>query len=89
MRMIIEYIMNKKGQIFEILGILFIVGITVFGASKVYYQKENIYVGHDGMAYKYSECKDFINELPQEEVVVFSSVEDIGKDFEIGVCKWA
>ena len=81
--------MNKKGHIIELFGLLFIIGITIVGATTVYYQKDNLYVGYEHIAYKYSECKSFIDNLPQEKLVVFSSKEEVerNKDFKLGDCK--
>lgn len=82
--------MNKKGQIFEIVGVLIIIGIAIYGVSQVYYLKDKVYVGNNlnSKAYSYNECKNFINSLPQDRIVVFASKEDAVKQgFKIGECK--
>ncbi len=79
--------MNKKGQILELIGVI-IIGIAIFGASKVYYQKDLIYVGNtnSSIAYKYSDCKQIVNEIPKYNMVVFPTREDIPTTYTIGVC---
>ena len=80
--------MDKRGQVLEVLGILFILGITIYGASKVYYDKESIYVSYNMTVYKYSECKVFINSLSKEDIVVFTSYDQIDWDkYQKGECK--
>ena len=67
--------MSKKGQFLEIAGMLIIVGITAFGTYAIYSQKENLYVGYGGIAYKYTECPEFTEKFPEKEAVVFLSLK--------------
>jgi len=81
--------MNKKGQILELIGIVVIVGIAIFGVSKVYFQKDLIYVGDTNLsiAYKYTACKVIINKIPSSNMLVFPAKEDIPSDYKIKECK--
>jgi hypothetical protein len=36
--------MNKKAQIVEILGMILIMGIAIFGTASIYLQKDTLYV---------------------------------------------
>ena len=76
--------LNNKGQIIEVFGLLIILGISIFGVSKIYYQKENLFVGYEGIYFKYSECKDIVSRLPTEKLVVFTSVEAIDHENYVG-----
>ena len=84
------YPMNKRGQIIELIGVVIILSITIYGVAQVYYQKDSIYVGvvdtNTSFAYKYSECKNFINSIPRERLVVFASEQDIPNNFERTDC---
>ena len=74
--------MNNKGQIIEALGIILIFGIAIFGAKSLFYQKENLYVGHkisEKPLYRYAECRGFVNNLPKDEIIIFTSLKD-GED---------
>lgn len=82
--------MNKKGQIIELFGVLIILGITIFGTFTIYTQKDNIYVGikDTHVAYDYIECKEFINNYTNNQIVVFTSLGDTkSNNYAIGDCK--
>jgi len=82
--------MNKKSQIIEIFGILVILGITIFGAFNIYTQKDNLYVGIKGtyIAYNYIECKEFLNNWTNEQITVFTSLDDASNNnYQISGCK--
>tara|TARA_Y100000034_G_scaffold131709_1_gene193049 strand:+ start:1904 stop:2149 length:246 start_codon:yes stop_codon:yes gene_type:complete len=80
--------MNKKAQIVEIFGVLIIIGIAIFGVTQMYYQKSSLYVGDkiEFKAYKYSECIEYINSLPQERLIVFTSKELINQEYNLTSC---
>lgn len=87
---ITKHPMSKRGQIIELFGVVIIIGIAVIGAVKTYYQKDAIYVGdtNTSTAYKYNECKDFVDFIPKERMVVFANPEKINEQgFKIGSCK--
>jgi len=69
--------MGKKGQIFEVLGIIVIIGIAIFGASTIYYQKESLFIvdKSTGLVYAYGTCKMEISKLPKANLLVFQDAE--------------
>ena len=80
--------MRKNGQIIELFGILIIIGIVIFGTSTVYFQKDNAYVGDtlEFKAYKYSDCKDYINSLPRARLIAFPSENEIPTEYNMTRC---
>ena len=82
--------MNKRGQIIELFGVLIILGITIYGISTIYFQQDNLYVGlkEKSIAFKYTECKDIINNFSQNDIIIFNSLEEVNKkNYEVGECK--
>ena len=81
--------MQKRGQFIEIGGIILIIGFVIAGTMGVYFYKDSVYIGDSTSMnlYKYTECKDFINRLDKNKVVVYNSKEKAEKDgFHIANC---
>lgn len=80
--------MNKRGQIIEAGLVLIILGMAVIGTGGILLEKNNVYVGdsQEFKVYKYSECKDYINTLPQERVIVFNSKDNLPINYRLSMC---
>ena len=65
--------MQKRGQFIELVGIVLIIGIAVVGTTVVYLQRDSVYVGEitTGNLYSYSECKNFIQQLGKDDLVIY------------------
>ncbi len=72
-----DNIMGKRGQFPEVLGMLVVVGIVIFGTAGVFvFHKEEVFVGDKANynLYKYADCKEIISLLDQDNLVVFDSL---------------
>ena len=80
--------MNKRGQIIELGFVLIVLGMAIYGASTIYFQKDVMYVGDtlELKAYKYSDCKEFINSFPNERLIVFPSVDSVPQTYNKTSC---
>ena len=81
-------LMHKRGQIVEFGLILVILGIAVYGTSTMYMQKENTYVGDslNSRAYRYADCKEYINSIPIERLTIFPSYETVPTSYNVSGC---
>lgn len=78
----ILYPMDKRGQIIEVAGIAFIIGIAIVGTIGAYLHKESIFVA-DNISmnlYKYSECKEVINMLDKNTIKVYDTQQKAESD---------
>lgn len=87
-RKLVEYIMNNRGQIIEVFGILILLGIALFGTSQIYLYKDSSYFGDNSTlkVYPYDKCKEFIKLLPQENIIAFASKEEIPNGYILSEC---
>ena len=68
---------SKKGQVFEIIGIGIILLSAIIGVGTIASQEQNLYVGdvNFNTYYKYSECKSYLDSLPEEKILIFRTKE--------------
>jgi|SRR3989338_141722 len=77
-----KYSMKRKGQIIEVAGIIFIIGIAIIGTIGAYLHKDSIFVA-DKISmnlYKYSECKDVVDILDKNTITVYDNQEKAESD---------
>ena len=74
--------MNKKGQVIEIAGIVFIIGIAIIGTIGAYLHKDSVFVADNNSMnlYKYSECKEVINTLDKNTIKVYDNQQKAESD---------
>ena len=81
--------MNKVGQIFEVLGILVVVGMAVVGTTFVYLSKDVGFVGNNVTKelYNYEECPEVVANIPNQDVVKYDSLKSAQKEgFSLREC---
>jgi hypothetical protein len=70
------------------LGMILIMGIAIFGTASIYLQKDTLYVWDikELKVYKYTDCNNYINSLPNERLIVFPSFESIDNKYTLTKC---
>ena len=74
--------MKKRGQIIEVAGIVFIIGIALIGTIGAYLHKDSVFVA-DNISmnlYKYSECNDVVNTLNKNTIKVYDNQQKAESD---------
>ena len=69
--------MQKRGAIIEI-GAVILVVITTIGAIAIFSESKDIYVGdsRNSTVYLYEHCKEKVNNIPQNDQVIFKNLEE-------------
>ena len=76
------YSMQKRGQIIEVAGIVFIIGIVIIGTIGAYLHKDSVFVA-DNISmnlYKYSECKEVVNMLDKNTIRIYDNQQKAESD---------
>ena len=84
-----KVIMQKKGQIIEMVGVLIVLAIVIYAGLSIGLDNDQVYVGFspNNTAYKYTECRGYIESLPKEAITVFQSKKEIPNRYTISGCE--
>jgi len=78
---LLNYLMNKKGELLVIGFALIIIVMTGYGVYLVYNASNNLYIGDkQNMQYlNYFKCEDIANNISDENIIVFKTKDDAVK----------